>query len=252
MNPNFLAEISPYIEKLEHHPLYEKITSKHQLKYFMECHVYAVFDFMSLVKSLQLHFAPVTVPWTPPRHRELARFINEIVLCEESDITQQNNYMSHYELYLQSMQEIEANTDTVTNWVSKIAEDGLEKSWKFTNNIPSSAIEFMEYTFSIIASDQIHKIAACFCFGREKAIPSMFSSLLKKMQVSEKEAPHFHYYLQRHIEVDGDSHGPLALKMLSALCGDNVQMWQEAKEVAIASLLKRGKFWDQVAVELGL
>ena len=62
--------------------------------------------------------------------------------------------------------------------------------------------------------------------------------------------PRFMYYLNRHIEIDGDEHGPLSLKMVSELCGEDALKWQEAAEVAQKSLVVRIALWDAIDQEI--
>lgn len=60
----------------------------------------------------------------------------------------------------------------------------------------------------------------------------------------------FKYYLERHIEVDGDHHSQLALQMTANLCGDNEQYWQEAEAAVVQCLQKRLGLWDGVYQEI--
>ncbi len=250
MNKNKLLEtVDEKINILKNHRLYSEINNLDRLILFMERHVYAVFDFMSLTKTLQKEFAPASSIWTPPRDNSLARFINEIVLCEESDETYDGQIMSHFEMYCMAMSEIKANSDKPQSFVRNIAENGVNKTLE-TFDLPLSSKSFMVNTFRVLETKGIHEVAATFCFGREKVIPLMFSSLLEKMNISQCEAPTFHYYLNRHIEVDGDSHGPLAIKMLDTLCGDDTNKWGEASEAALNSLSARIKLWDDVLKEI--
>ena len=87
--------------------------------------------------------------------------------------------------------------------------------------------------------------AAIFTFGREDLIPGMFVSLVNDIH---KNFPNsisiFKYYLERHIEVDGDHHSHLALQMTSNLCGTNEQFWKEAEKATVESLQKRIELWD--------
>lgn len=241
----FIADLAPLINNLEEHSLYGEINSLERLRFFMERHVFAVFDFMSLVKNLQREIAPTNTFWTPPKNNQLARFINEIVLAEESDETPDGRYMSHFEMYLYAMNEVKADSDFPRSFALNFNMANLSNP-----DIPLSAREFMRQTFEIIEQGKIHQIAASFCFGREKCIPPMFTSLLTEMNITEKEAPMFHYYLKRHIDLDGDSHGPLAVKMITELCDGDETKLNEAKQAAIISLRSRIRFWDDVASEM--
>ena len=80
-----LDSLIPLKQKLETHPIFERINSVEELKIFMEHHVFAVWDFMSLLKKLQKDLVPNGSPWIPNPNGNLVRFINEIVMEEESD-----------------------------------------------------------------------------------------------------------------------------------------------------------------------
>ena len=249
MITNFVHNLAPLIEKLSQHPLYNQIETLDELKFFMHRHVFAVLDFMSLAKALQKELAPSDGIWIPTKSNSLTRFINEIILCEESDELPSGEFLSHFEMYCRGMQEIGASDELVSDFVQAIRLSGVDSALAM-QNIPQSSHKFMQSTFDLLKNGKIHEIAASFCFGREKCIPVMFESLLQNMGIDSTDAPIFHYYLKRHIEVDGDSHGPLALKMIEHLCGDDQTKWQEAFQAAQAALESRITFWDQVSIEL--
>jgi hypothetical protein len=90
------------------------------------------------------------------------------------------------------------------------------------------------------------EVAACFLFGREDVIPEMFERLLTLWGNARAEVPHFAYYLERHIELDGGSHGPWAQEMLIALAGQSENNWQQATNAAIRAITNRIKLWDSI------
>jgi len=231
--------------RLISHPLYESLDSKKKLVCFMENHVFAVWDFMSLIKALQRNLTCVDVPWTPNSNNFAGKLVNEIVLAEESDIDLNNKPKSHFELYLDSMQLLGANTKPINSFIEEI---NLTKSYERSvkkANIADELKDFMDFTFKIINSNKNHVIASVFTFGREDLIPDMFIEIVKKLSKEESiKADLLIYYLERHIELDADEHGPMALKMIQNLCGNNDEKWKEATDSSLEALEMRIKLWD--------
>ena len=231
--------------KLITHPLYKSLDTKDKLICFMENHVFAVWDFMSLIKALQRNLTCVDVPWTPNANNFAGKLVNEIVLAEESDIDLNNNPKSHFELYLDSMQLLGANTDLINSFVKKINSTRSYERSVEKINISKELKEFMDFTFEIINSNKNHVIASVFTFGREDLIPDMFIEIVKKLSKEESiKADFLIYYLERHIELDADEHGPMALKMIQNLCGEDKNKWNEATNASLKALQMRIKLWD--------
>jgi len=231
------------ILKLQHelanHPLYRNLIGIEALRSFMSMHVYAVWDFMSLLKSLQTKLTCVDVPWRPsPYPAEIARLINEIVLEEESDLDQAGRPISHFNLYLESMEEVGASTLCIREFLT--AQD--------INAIPHPAQDFVRHTLNVAKYGHVIEIAAYFFFGREKLIPDIFQSIVHVLQREKIEAPTFLYYLKRHIEIDGSKHGPLALRCLDVLASNDEKLKSLALQAGERALLERKRFWDAVAV----
>ena len=240
-------DLSEYRKILINHKLYSNLDSKEKLVKFMENHVFAVWDFMSLIKALQNNLTCVEVPWTPNKNNLAGRLVNDIVLAEESDIDLNGNTKSHFELYLDSMSQIGASTDLINSFILKIIES---KSYSKSVNeidINKAVKNFMDFTFDIIATNKNHVIASVFTFGREDLIPDMFIEIVKKLSSSnEIKADNLIYYLERHIEIDADEHGPMALKMIEELCGNDEKKWEEATTASIEALNMRIKLWDSI------
>tara|TARA_B100002052_G_scaffold43020_1_gene35797 strand:- start:440700 stop:441437 length:738 start_codon:yes stop_codon:yes gene_type:complete len=245
MNPKIIEinkNIQGYKKQIVDHDLYKNLNSINDIATLMESHVYAVWDFMCLLKSLQSILTCTSSPWRPIGDTKIRRLINSIVLEEESDVDQEGEPASHYEMYLDAMKQCGANTTPVESFVDNAK----------TNNIPSvnPAIDaFIQTTFSIINSKQPHKIASAFTFGREDLIPDMFSAIVKEYN-NENKLDKFVYYLERHIELDGGEHGPLALQLVSDLCGNDEKKWKEVEDTAIECLIARKKLWDSIKSQL--
>ncbi|TLF46363.1 DUF3050 domain-containing protein [Maribacter aurantiacus] len=237
--------LEPLRTALKNHQLYNELTTIADVRIFMDGHVYAVWDFMSLLKALQINLTCVTTPWIPSKNTNTARFINEIVLEEETDRDQAGNYKSHFEMYLEAMQEVDADTNTVEAFIDTVKKSGDIQTSIFQSELPDAVKEFMQFTFDVIAEGKAHKIAAAFTFGREELIPDMF---LKIIESNEKAPlfPKLEYYLKRHIELDGDEHGPLSLKMIMELCGNDPHKWDEVLEVSQRALERRIQLWDGI------
>lgn len=249
-----LSVVEPLREQLARHPVYQGVGSEQDLRVFMRHHVYPVWDFMSLVKYLQGVVAPTTMPWVPRGDAAVRRFINEIVLEEESDegvpgSAAEYNYSSHFELYCAAMREVGEDPAPALAFVQLAQQAGIDAALA-TGAIPEPAREFMRTTFGFIASGKPHVVAAAFSLGREHVIPAMFRSLLARMGVSKNDAPAFHYYLERHIHLDEGSHAPLAMKLLDVLCAGDAGRIAEAQEAAQAALAARIRFWDGVAAAI--
>jgi len=244
-------EIQPLKQQLISHPLYRQLHTVEDLRVFMEMHVYAVWDFMSLVKKLQLLLTHTSLPWVPSRYPEAGRLINEIVWGEETDLNQNQQAMSHFEMYLEAMQAIGADTQTIQKHVQQWAQSDQLLDDIQAAALPEAVHSFLHFTFSTIHTDQAHIIASVFTFGREDLIPDMFIEILKELKAEAGTAlDPLIYYFERHIEVDGDQHGPMALRMMQSLCGEDPQKWNEAIEAAQEGLQKRIALWDAIQKRL--
>ena len=239
-------EILSLREELKSHRLYQQLQTVEDIKIFTQDHVFAVWDFMSLLKALQIELTCVSIPWVPRKKGKLTQFINEIVLAEESDVDLSGESKSHFEMYLDAMRHMGSDTHKIEVFLSKIDQNSsIEEALDFAE-VPEAVKNFVKVTFKTIYSNDAHKVAAAFTFGREDLIPDMFIEIIH--QTHEQESfKDFLYYLNRHVELDGDSHGPLSLDMIVELCGDDQQKWSEVLVTAKEALEVRISLWDYIA-----
>ena len=237
--------------RLTHHSVYQNVASPEDLRIFMENHVFAVWDFMSLLKALQNEFTNTQVPWTPPEHPLAARLMNEIVLAEESDRRQAGGFASHFDLYLEAMREVGASTTSVDTFLEELRHGENLDAAMSTACVPMPARRFVRATFQQISSRDTIEMAAALLYGREDLIPAMFTQVVAGMNgLTGNSTSSFVYYLNRHIELDSDEHGPLASRLMSTLCGTDSSSWKAAEESAVRSLNARLDFWNDIEATL--
>ena len=237
--------IEPLRQEIINHKVYSAIKNTEDLKVFMQYHVYAVWDFMSLLKTLQTNLTCTSVPWFPKGSADTRHLINEIVVGEESDGDLNGIRKSHFELYLDAMHQCGADTSKVETFIEVLKKTGDFNSAFISSQTPTEAKNFVDFTFKIIGSHKAYLQSAIFTFGREDLIPGMFISIVNDIHKNFPESISiFKYYLERHIEVDGEHHSHLALQMTSNLCGTNELFWKEAEQATTESLQKRIDLWD--------
>ena len=167
--------------RLFEHAMYNAIHDEVALRVFMEHHVFAVWDFMSLVKSLQQTLTCIDVPWRPKGDSEVRRFINDIVLAEESDEALEGGYRSHFEMYLDAMEDVGADTGPIRDFIERITRGETLEMALHLCNAPPAAAAFVKQTFETIASGQTVSVATAFAFGREEVIPRLFKPLVRQV-----------------------------------------------------------------------
>jgi len=245
-----LERINAKKAELENHPILvtNTIQDLEDLKIFMSTHSYAVWDFMSLLKTVQHHIAPSGHLWLPNRgnRSELARMINEIVMCEESDIVPGGGHMSHFDMYILAMKEIGIDTKVLEIFIDYVSR-GDSKPYHICSD--KIATKFMRTTFDLIDRGP-HCAAAAFAFGRETILPDVFQRLLDQLDLNSVKAPKLNYYLKRHIEVDGDDHGPMSLQLVDFFIDGDPTKLMEAEEAAIEAITARIEMFDSLESKL--
>lgn len=237
-------ELADLRQQLIQHPIYESINTLPRVRAFMEQHVYAVWDFMSLLKRLQQILTCTATPWLPPADPVMARFINEIVLAEESDEDGQGSYASHFELYLQAMRECAAQTHSIERFVTRLRAGASPFKAMQLSGVCTDTAEFVQSNIALAAHGAPHEVAAVFCLGREDIIPEMFQNLLPQLRGQGHTVDRLMYYIERHIHLDADEHGPLSKRLLEHLCGEDEIRWVEATIAAKQALQGRIRLWD--------
>lgn len=242
------ADLEPLRNQLCHHAVYSLLNDIDDLKCFMSHHVFAVWDFMSLLKALQQEYCSSRIPWVPHENRLAARLVNEIVLAEETDEGPDGEYISHFGMYRQAMGQVGAPSESIDRLLAELERGRPIEVCLAEVDLPENVRAFVTHTFQVIQSGQPEELAAVFLFGREDLIPDMFDQIVGSLnREQEGQLACFEYYLNRHIELDGETHGPMAELLLVNLCGQDDKKWERARNAATHTLQQRILLWDGIA-----
>ena len=236
--------IAPLRERLGAHPVYQSLRSLEDVHTFLGLHVFAVWDFMSLLKALQRNLTCVDEIWRPVRDSSSCRLINDIVLGEESDEIR-GKFTSHFEMYVAAVRQSGGSMADIDEVLRRLDQgQTIEQALAAA---PTPARRFSTTTFEVVQSGCLPAIAASFTIGREDLIPLMFTELVRDLnEQGHADTSILIDYLERHIEVDGGEHGPMAEQLLINVCGDDDANWRRAETAAANALSARIGLWDGV------
>jgi hypothetical protein len=236
--------IEPARQKVIGHPLYDQLNAMDAVVTFMEYHVFAVWDFMSLLKTLQRRLTCVEVPWVPSGPAGSRRLVNDIVLVEESDELG-DGFISHFELYLDGMRQAGADTSCIDAFIGLLQAGRPVLPSVKEAGAPEPVAEFVATTWGFIESAPVHCQAAAFAFGREDLIPDMFDQVAA-LNAELGALSTFVDYLRRHIQVDSEEHTPMAMQMVADLCGEDNGKWAQCEETVNLALAARTRLWEGI------
>jgi hypothetical protein len=238
-------------QRIVDHPLYPRVRDAHGVRSFMRSHVFCVWDFQSLLKALQREFTSMDLPWVPKGDPEARRLMNEVVLEEESDIHPDGGYASHFELYLDAMTDSGADRGPIDGLIERLRGGVPIERALAEAALPPGVRDFVATTFEVIATGELHRMVAVFTYTREDLIPDMFTRVVQNLaEAAPAEWSKFLFYLNRHIEIDGERHGPISHALLSKVCGDDEHLWREAEESVRRALGARLALWDGILSEI--
>jgi hypothetical protein len=245
------GRLTPLKVALLEHPIYREIDSLDALRLFMEHHIFAVWDFMSLLKTLQRRLSGVEVPWLPADNPLATRLVNEIVLAEESDEDGKAGFVSHFGLYRRAMTRCGADTTSIDRFLAELCRGRHVTAALEAVLVADCVRRFVCQTFEVIEGGSLPAVASAFTFGREDLLPDVFQRIVDSLTLEAGDGlEDFRYYLHRHIGLDGDEHGPMAGRLIVSLCGSDEARWQTVEEAAVRALEARRGLWDGVCATL--
>ena len=202
---------------------------------------------MSLLKRLQQDMTCIRVPWFPADNARAARLINDIVIGKETDLDPDGSYISHLDLYRRAMADIGPSTQQFDRFCS-LAKIGVPVEMALAQiDAPAHVQAFVAHTMALANSGSIEEVLAAFFYGREDIIPDMFRRLLNTLygaKHNDDRFRHFIYYIDRHIELDGDSHGPMGRELIEDLVANAPDRQARARRAACRSIKARIGLWN--------
>lgn len=237
-------------QKLMGHPIYNAIGTEAQLRIFMERHVFAVWDFMSLVKKLQQIYTCSHIPWFMPSDPVAARLINQIVLDEESDLDKDGNPSSHLNLYLLAMKDIGCNTSQFIDFIWSLRCGSSLNDSLLKADAPYYVARFVKTSIDVAVNQSVHSLIAFFLFGREEPIPQMFEKVTCSSIAKPLLSDNFAHYLERHIQADATEHAPAAARVLISTLGRSSTAWEIALDSGKLAIAERISLWDGIYAEI--
>ncbi|MHC4839090.1 MAG: DUF3050 domain-containing protein, partial [Planctomycetota bacterium] len=176
-----VQEVAPVRARIAGHPLHRRIRDEEGLRRFMASHVFAVWDFQSLLRALHRAVIPGGLPWTPSRNPDSRRLLNEIVLAEESDQVDGLGHVSHFEMYHEAMARVGADVGPIDRLIRRLEAGVAWRPALADCGAPPEAVAFTSGTLALVEDGAPHELAAAFAFGREDVIPVMFRPLVNRL-----------------------------------------------------------------------
>ena len=243
---SFLTE--RYFQILDGHKLYDHIVSKKSLKFFMERHIICVWSYNALLRSLQKDIVALSLPLNTESHKEAVRLISEIILNEEVEDLGDGSYLSHLELYLESMQSLECDLSNILSFFD-ILEGGVSPEKAFIYVAFSNEIKrYAEHTISVLKRP-LHIRAAALFYEGEPFIPDHFLNVIERLS-NQMNVDRLLDYLELHIEGLKCPGFSAAGRLVEVLCRADRSLNRESEVMAEKVMWERIVLWNSLLADI--
>lgn len=226
------------------HPIFPRLKSLEAVKVFMEHHIWCVWDFMYLAKSVHSSLSGRGA-WSPSPCPETLADFNDILATEETDIGPTGKLGSHFEFFVEAMEQAGADTIPVRAFQRQVELGEAPLLAMRKSKAPTSAIQFVSATMND-ASGPTHIRAASFCLAREDLVPRLLRRLRRYVPWNHPRLEMLKWYVDRHIELDTVHHGPTGRRILAAVIAGDSNRRAEASAAAELAIAARVKYLDAI------
>ena len=231
------------------HSVYSRLTTLPAFQKFMTYQVWCVWDFMCLAKSVQIGIGCYSVPWIPPKNPSLVSLMGEIIRGEESDVGPGGEEASHFEIFIQAMDECGAESTKIKAFIDHVGAGTEVLSAMRAVDAPPAAQAFVSQTLAFCSSSIAARIGA-FSLGREELVPRMLSTLINRLDPSQKRFKTFDWYLRRHISLDATNHAPKIAEIFRQFVGSDPALREEGLEAGLAAIRARCTYLDALEEQI--
>lgn len=243
-------ELVAAADAVSRHPLFEALHTMEHARRFMNFHVWCVWDFMCIAKSVQLSLGCFELPWKPTRYPYELRLINKLLTSEETDLPSSGRPASHFELFLEAMAEASADTGPIKIFIHLLNTGGSVNDALYHCGADRHSATFVKRTLTSIAGPA-HVRAAILCLAREELVPRMLSSLSETFLRLGSLAK-FRQYVDRHVALDFGEHGSIGADILRSLTRPDPALLEEGIRAATQSIIWRHEYLDNILANIKL
>lgn len=228
-----ITKIEAKIKQLSQHPVYNELTSRTKIKCFILYHIFAVWDFVKLLKPLQKQF--LAYP------RKSKRFIDQMIFAQTSDLYSYDQQNEDFALYLRAIAEMEIDPDLFL-WYFQEAPNNLDL-------LKPGIKKLVEFNLAIAKSGLLAEITAVFFYGREKLNSRLFASAIKILKQEKKECSILTGYSARLLQENNFQFELLSLELLNYICQDEAELVR-ALQAGLEALDLKEQLWNEALAEM--
>lgn len=236
-----ITQIEAKIQRSSHHLVYSKLTSMKKIQCFVSYHIFAVWDSIKLLKSLQNKMSIALTKEYSAYPSELKRLINKIVFAQTSDLYPYGQPNDNFAIYLRAIAEMEINPDYFL-WDFLEAPDNLD-------SLKPGIKELVEFNLAIVRTGTTAEIMAAFFCGREKLNSTLFTSGIEILKREGKECSILANYLARLLLENNFQSELISLELINYICQDEAESVR-ALQTGLEALNLKQQLWNYAMTEI--
>lgn len=237
-----------YFQILANHKLYERVNDELSLRLFMEHHVICVWSYNFLLREIHQELVGLIHPLNSQSQKEAIRLVSEMILEEELEEQQDGSLLSHFEIYLEAMQDLGANISPIVSFFD-LQDSGQNWQTALKHARFPTAVSRYARKMNRFAQAPLHEKAAALFYEGEPFIPDTFLLRIGQLGNTVKIGRLLDYF-ERHIEGLRSPGFSASGRLVEILCNNDEKMSLEAEQSAEEAMKNRVELWGYITGQL--